>query len=313
MRLEIKKIDPKWLPTIIAVAMVAVGLPLFWSNVGIVGNIILLAIVIGVVPYAILSYLEMRRVKAVEDALPVFMLDLAETQKAGLTIPDALRTVAKTDYGKLSAEIQMINNQMSWGISLTEAMERFSERMRKSDLIRRTVRIIVESYATGGDIARTLHTTAEDIITIKDAEKERKSVMGQHVAVMYAIYFIFVGIVVGLSKTLLPMLQLNVQTAALGGLLTFQDPCTICAGAWQFFCVSCSVFGTVCSMFLLGAGAVCYYRSLFLVMAIVQGICTGLVAGQIGEGSIIAGVKHSIIMTASGFTAIMIMLQLGMM
>jgi len=59
-------------------------------------------------------------------------------------------------------------------------------------------------------------------------------------------------------------------------------------------------------MFALGTGGGCYYNALFILMAVIQGILTGLVAGQIGEGSVIAGVKHSIIMTSAGFSALLI-------
>ena len=65
-------------------------------------------------------------------------------------------------------------------------------------------------------------------------------------------------------------------------------------------------------MFSLGAGATCYYNALFLIMVVVQGIFTGLVAGQIGENSIVAGFKHSLIMTFSGFGILMILFQTGM-
>ena len=91
--------------------------------------------------------------------------------------------------------------------------------------------------------------------------------------------------------------------------MAFQDPCTPCATNPNIFCASCSIFSIVCQMFALGAGGACYYNALFMVMAIVQGIFTGLVAGQIGEGSVIAGVKHSIIMTTSGFSALLIMFK----
>jgi len=47
-------------------------------------------------------------------------------------------------------------------------------------------------------------------------------------------------------------------------------------------------------------------------MVVIQGIFTGLVAGQIGEGRIIAGFKHSAIMTISGFAVLMILFQTGL-
>jgi len=124
--------------------------------------------------------------------------------------------------------------------------------------------------------------------------------------VMYAIYFIFIGIVIGLSQTLVPMLKLNIQAGAVGGIMSFQDPCTECLTSSNIFCINCSIFSVMCQMFALGTGGGCYYNALFILMAVIQGILTGLVAGQIGEGSVIAGVKHSIIMTSAGFSALLI-------
>jgi len=308
------KWDMRTIPLAVGAAIALIGIALFWNNVGILGNMIILAGAVGFLPWLVLSYMELQRVRSIEDQMPAFMLDIAETQKAGLTLPAAIRTATKTDYGRLTPEIKRINDQISWGVPFPDALAAFSERVHKSAVIGRIVRIINEAYLSGGDISRTMEATASDIIAIKEAEKERQAIMTQHVAVMYAIYFIFIGIIVGLSKTLLPMLQLNVETAAVGGIMTFQDPCGACAVANPpLFCASCLTFGVMCAMFNLGAGTTCYYRALFMLMAVVQGVFSGLVAGQIGEGKVLAGVKHSAIMTGLGFGTIIALLQLGLM
>jgi flagellar protein FlaJ len=303
-----KKIKIQYIPLIVAGVIAAIGL-LFYTNIGIMGNLILLAAVIGIVPYVLITYFNIKKIKDIEDRLPVFLLDLSEAQKIGMTLPEALKQVSRTDYGKLSAEIKKMNDQISWGVPVQDVMSNFGDRMKKSKLIGRIVRIINEAYNSGGDIARTMEATASDLTTIKEAEKERKAVTAEHMMVMYAIYFIFIGIVIGLSQTLVPMLKLNVQSGVMGGIMSFQDPCTVCQQSPNIFCINCSIFSVMCQMFALGTGGGCYYNALFILMAIIQGIFTGLVAGQIGEGSVIAGVKHSIIMTASGFTALLITLK----
>ncbi len=311
-KLDTSFINVRMLPPIIAAILMFVGILMFWGNAAMIGNFILLGLVIGVIPYVILSYFDYEKIRAVEDQLPLFLLDLAETQKAGMGFPDALKMAAKTDYGKLSPEIIKMNNQLSWGIPLQEVLRRFSKRMSKSNSIRRVIGIINEAYISGGDVVRTMEAIAEDIVTVNEVEKERKSMMFQHVIVMYAIYFIFIGIIIGLSKTLIPMLELNVEAASMGGIMTFQDPCTTCIASSHIYCISCKIYGFVCEMFNLGVGASCYYNALFLIMATVQGIFTGLVSGQIGENSITAGFKHSLIMTFSGFGILMILFQTGL-
>ena len=69
-------------------------------------------------------------------------------------------------------EIKKINNQISWGISLQEALIRFSRRFKKSMMVKRVTRILIEAYSSGGDIIRTMEATANDIETIREAEKE---------------------------------------------------------------------------------------------------------------------------------------------
>ncbi|MBU4033136.1 MAG: type II secretion system F family protein [Candidatus Thermoplasmatota archaeon] len=306
------KIDLKKLPPIIAAILVFIGIVAFWGNIGMIGNFLLLAILVGVIPYILISYFEYQSIKVIEDQLPVFLLDLAETQKAGMGLPDALKIVSKTDYGKLSDEIKKMNDQLSWGTPLQQVLDMFARRMRRSGTISRVIRIINEAYMSGGDIVRTMEAIAGDISTIKDTEKERESMMLQHVMVMYAIYFIFIGIIIGLSKTLIPMLDMNSEAAAMGGILSFQDPCIACIGSSNIYCISCSVYALTCQMFNLGGGSACYYNSLFLLMVVMQGIFAGLVAGQIGENSVIAGIKHSMIMAFSGFGILMILFQTGL-
>ncbi len=303
------KFKIKFIPIIIAAVLVLVSM-FFYENIGLMGNLILLAVVVGVVPYAFLSYFEYQKIKSMEDQLPLFLLDLSEGQKIGMTLPEALKQVVKTDYGKLTEEIKKINYQLSWGTPTQEVMNNFALRTKKSNLIGRVVRIINEAYSSGGDIARTMEATASDITAIKEAEKERRAVTFQHMMIMYAIYFIFIGIVIGLSQTLIPLMELDVESSEITGeMMTFSDPCEICVNNPDIYCINCSVFSVVCQMF--GIEKSCYYYALFLLMAIVQGIFSGLVAGQIGEGSVTAGLKHSSIMTISGFGIILFLLKAG--
>jgi len=310
-----EKITPNNIPFIVAAVLILVGLA-FYQNVGIMMNLIVLGIIIGIAPAALLSYFDYAKIKAIEDQLPVFLLDLAESQKVGLTLHESLRQASKTDYGKLSPEIKRVYNQLSWGIRVQDVFKNFAKRMKKSKLTGRIVSIINETYISGGDIGKTMEATASDITAIKEAEKERRSVTAEHTFIMYAIYFIFIGIVVGLSQTLIPMLSIGSDTGSaggIGGIFSFRDPCDACIGKSDIYCVNCPIFSVVCQMLDLESGGSCYYNALFVVMAIVQGICSGLVAGQIGEGSVFAGIKHSIIMTVIGFSALVILLKFGFM
>lgn len=304
--------ETRKIPVYAAVALLVIGFAFFSGNKGILANFVLMAMLVGVIPFVLMSYFEFHNIRLIEEQLPVFLRDLAESQKAGMSLPDALKIASKTDYKLLSKEIKKLNDQLSWGVPLQEVLDRFSSRMKGSPLIRRIIRVINEAYSSGGDIANVMESTSTDVTMIKEAELERKSLMSQHVTTMYLLYFIFIAIVLVLSKTLLPMLQIGgpggFSMAGIGG---FQDPCQSCVGQPQFFCSSCAAFSLLGAMFALGTGAVAYYKSLFFSMIMVQGIFSGLVAGQIERGSMLAGVKHCLIMTASGFAIFMLTTQLG--
>ena len=307
-------IKPKYMPFIVAAVIIVIGL-IFYEQGAIMLNLIVLGVIVGITPYALLSYFEYARIKAIEDQMPIFLLDLAESQKVGLTLHESLKQASKTDYGKLSPEINKVYNQLSWGIGVQEVFRNFAKRMKKSKLTTRVVSIINETYISGGDIGRTMEATASDITAIKEAEKERRSITSQHTFIMYAIYFIFIGIVVGLSQTLIPMLSIGSDMGSAGGIgsiFSFSDPCQsqACTQGFNIYCINCPIFSGLCSMVGFEQGGTCYYNALFVMMAVVQGICSGLVAGQIGEGSILAGVKHSLIMTSTGTIALVIILTI---
>jgi len=312
--LDIKRIKyVKFVPPIISVVLILSSSLIFADNPGFLGNIIVISIIIGVVPFVFATYFEYKKIKAMEDELPVFLLDLSEAQKTGMTLVEGMKNLAKIDYGNLTPEVKKINDQLSWGFPLQEVLGNAAQRLSKSKLIDRTLRIINEAYTSGGDIARTMEATASDIIAVKEAEKERKAVTNQHVFVMYGIYFIFIGIVIGLAQTLIPILELNTESSLIGGAFGFQDPCNLCKDNPSILCINCTVLQTTCTLFSLKGGARCYYNALFLMMAIIQGIFSGLVAGQIGEGNIIAGVKHSVIMTSGGFSILMFLFFTGVL
>jgi flagellar protein FlaJ len=43
------------------------------------------------------------------------------------------------------------------------------------------------------------------------------------------------------------------------------------------------------------------FNRLFFHAAVMQGVCSGLIAGVMGEGSVLAGLKHSIIMLTMAY------------
>jgi flagellar protein FlaJ len=132
---------------------------------------------------------------------------------------------------------------------------------------------------------------------LREAEEERRNVTGQQVMVTYGIFFMFLAIVVVIIFIFVPMMT----TVSVGGdesmggyTGTFNNPCE------DFGIVfPCALFSMTCTVLTVDPyGVGCYYVSLFFYVLLIQGIFSGLIAGQLGENSAVAGMKHSMIMVS---------------
>jgi len=304
----------KFVPPIISVIIIIIVAIVFSGDIGVLGVTCLFAMIISAIPYFILSYMRHREISAMEDQLPNFLRDLVEETRSGMTLPKAIQMTSKIDYGKLSKEVKKMYNQLTWGVPLQDVLKMFSERVKESNLIKRSVDILIEAHKSGGDIISTMESVAMDSSLIKNAEKEKKSEMSHHTATIYLIYFLFVGVLLSLTNVLTSMMS-SFTTGLSGGFgmeeigLGITGPCS---GTLQGVTGSiCSFFFGPCKVFDFGVESECYYKSVFLYMILIQGLCSGLVAGQAGSESLSEGFKHGLIMMGIGFTIFILILKIG--
>lgn len=288
------------------------------------GSLLILGLILGILPYAILSFLKNRAIREMEDQFPSFLKDLAESKRGGMTILQAFESANQTDYGRLNSEIEKIHNQLTWGIPFPEVMARFSNRMEASSVIQESVSILLQSFKSGGDITKTIEAIAEDAAGLKETLQKKDSKIKQQIFIMYVIYFLFVGITIGIYTMLAQLLGLgDPGSGALQGLDFLSNgggsggSINYCSGqitAATPMCEMSKIFGFVpgnVTSFTseyatnFNYGNMAYYKSLLFSMLMIQGMATGAVAGQIGEGSPSAGVKHALIMLPIAFTAYM--------
>lgn len=261
------------------------------------------ALVLGLIPLSIYRYFQYSRFKKMEEHFPTFMRDLAEAKKSGMTFPQALEMASRGEYGALTVELKRAANQLSWGIPFPKVIARMSNRIKGSKIMKQAFTIIIEAYNSGGDIAETMDSIAMDIGTVRSVEQEKKAVMTQQIFIMYFIFFLFLGIVVALYKLLIPMMTM--QETAGGGI----------AGLGSFglgatnYCLTVPWLCTMGEAFGFGTGPLTYFKTLFLCMALIQGIACGVIAGEIGEGSIVAGVKHIGMMVISALIIFFIFIR----
>ncbi len=297
---------------VVFVSLVAVSV--YIGNVALIANMLFLGMLILVVPYSLYKFFRLKKVRAYENEFPNFLRDLSESQRAGLSTIQALQAVSKSDYGLLTKEIKKIINQLSWNIPLDRILKNFSERVSDSKIIVRSLMIIDEANKSGGNIEDTMESLANHIESIKEAQQEKSVLLNQQVMMMYAIFFIFLGITIALIKFLIPLLQTQAQTGGFGMQGFSPNPCSVCINSPNPACAGCGTFASISVAFELGnpEDAASYYKSLFLAMILVQGFFSGLIAGQIGSDSVVVGIKHSLIMLLSGFIIFILVVKTGL-
>ncbi|MCX6818019.1 MAG: type II secretion system F family protein [Candidatus Aenigmarchaeota archaeon] len=292
---------------IIAVVLVSV-FAILTQDVGIIVNVSVIALFIVITPLFLIKYTEFLWLKSIEKEFPAFIRDLAGLKRSGITLSEAIKMTTKNNYGKLTPEIQKFSNRLSWGVHFIRALEIFGKRFRASKLVTEILSIVREAYVSGANISVTLDSLSRDMVTLKEIDEERKAVVRQHVMIMYGIFFMFVAISISIIYVLVPMMSQTQQTSVANSplVMSFADPCQRMNIPFP-----CAYFGVVCESFSVNQGVGCYYFSLFFTVLVIQAIFMGLISGQLGENSIVAGVKHSLIMLASVFMIFMFVVRSG--
>tara|TARA_B100001250_G_scaffold295988_1_gene257516 strand:+ start:334 stop:1572 length:1239 start_codon:yes stop_codon:yes gene_type:complete len=175
-------------------------------------------VVFGVIslmlPYGVYGYRRDQIRARVEEKFPDFLRDLAEYWKGGLSMTVAIQTLAKGEYGNLNDEVNKMSSQISWGVSFGEVLEMFTERVT-SPIVTRAVRMVDEANKAGGKISDILLAASFDAREIKALETERRQEVGSYVTVIYASFFVYLGIILVLASTFIPAIVDS--SAATGG------------------------------------------------------------------------------------------------
>ena len=194
----------------------------------------------------------------VEAKFPDFLRDLAEYWKGGLSMTVAIQTLAKGEYGNLNEDVNKMASQISWGISFGEVLDMFTERVT-SPIVTRAVRMVDEANRAGGRISDILLAASFDAREIKALETERRQEVGSYVTVIYASFFVYLGIILVLAQTFIPAI---VDSAAATG----------STGSMSIGNLTIREMNEV------------WISTIFLYSLVVQGIGNGLAAGFMSNG-----------------------------
>ncbi len=265
------KIESKTKKIIVAVSVLAAAAIIIFGyfRVGYgpeLDNYIFFGLVAAIAPFAAAEYADAQWRKAIDSRLPDFFKHIVQAQEIGMTLPQALDDAAKRDYGPLTPELKKMNVQISWGYSFEEALTAFGKRIG-TVMMQRILPMIVEASRSGGHVEKVFNPMGKFMHTTNMMEKERKTQTRPYIMIIYVALFVFLFTIILLFNT--------------------------------FFATAQGV-----SLMSNEATPPEEMKRIFLHMTLIQGFFGGLVAGKMGEGSINAGFKHSLIMMALGFAAL---------
>lgn len=230
-----------------------------------------------VLPPVMAIYTRYRTRREIEEQFVSFIMDLTDSIDSGMTLPMALEHCSKRDYLALSKHINDLVAQVNWGVPFRKALDTFGRKTR-SRLVQRAVSTIIETYRVGGKISDTLQAVGKSITTINKLNAERRASVYSQVVTSYMIFFIFIFIMVVIQVFILPSLSpesISDVSLAEATPLTPEE-----------------------------------YSQIFTVFIIIQGFFAGLATGKMAEGSIPAGLKHSLLLVFIGYIIFTLATQL---
>lgn len=228
-------------------------------------------VLIIIAPFVLTAINETRMENEKEEMFLEFTRNLVESVKTGTPISKSIINVKDKSFGVLGENVRKLANQISLGIPINTALQTFAKDI-KNKTVSRTITLIGQAERAGGDIGEILESVAEAVSMSDRLKKERKASISTLVVQGYIIFFVFMIIILIMQFQILPLVSgISDLSEVTGG--------GFGAGA-----------GTA------GGGEPISGEELansFMYLLLIQGFFTGLTIGELSEGSMKSGMKHS--------------------
>lgn len=222
---------------------------------------IVLSLILGIFPVTVAFEYRKRRLKKLDGAIPDFLRRLAEINELGLPLKNAIGLLLQSNIGMLSAEIRRVWLDMEWGGEMRDALARFENRIG-TPALRRAVTLLIKASEVSDDTTDVLVIAAEDAENLNTLRSERSETGFMYLATVYLAFGTFLYVCYSFSN------QFLVSVAGMGntGMINPDE-------------IKATMFDT-CG---------------------ILGLFSGLILGEMAEGRVMAGLKHSFILLVVTF------------
>jgi len=236
-------------------------------------DLIIFGLLSSIGPVGFYNHLKIKKKKDIENQLPDFLLEISSSTASGMTIYDSINSAARGDHGRLTSELRMMSAQLSWGISIKDALNNFAKRIN-TDSVERMAITINKALEIGGNTSAVFEAAAKELDQARNVEEQRKAEMSMYAMVIMISFFVFLAVILIIDKTIFAAifdLQNQMEPgAAIGGLS----------------------FGHVDHGML---------KNTFLSFVIVQSVGGGLLSGFMIDGKLSSGVRIGFVLVLISF------------
>lgn len=261
-----------------------IGIFMFLGVFETTGNIltgmdfIVFGLLTSIGPIGFYNHLKAKIKKEIENQLPDFLREIASSTSSGMTIFDAIKSAANGDHGKLTPELKMMASQISWGISVNEALNNFAKRIN-TPAVKRMVVTINKSLDIGGNTSSIFEAAAKEIDQVKLVEEQRKAEMSLYAIVIFISFFVFLTVIIIINATIIAEFvrlqgEMKIETANIG-----QVPQSM-------------KFANIDPVGI---------KNMFFAFVLVQSIGGGLLGGFMMDGKLSSGVRFGFVLVLASF------------
>jgi tight adherence protein B len=147
------------------------------SAIGAINGVLFVAIG-GAVPWLMLSRAKKKRRETIEEQLPDALISMSNSLRAGLTLPQSMGILVDNTSPPISQEFSLLLKEHRLGLTLDEAMNNMSERVRSKNLDLVVTSIQVARIA-GGNLPQVFEDTAHAIREISRLEAKIATMTAQ--------------------------------------------------------------------------------------------------------------------------------------
>lgn len=235
-------------------------------------DFLVFGVLLAIGPVGFYNHLKAKKKKDIEDQLPDFLREISSSTASGMTIFDAIKSISKGEHGRLTPELQRMSSQLSWGISVKDALDNFAKKINTNSVKRMAI-TINKALEIGGNTSAVFDAAAKEMDQAKRVEQQRKAEMSMYSIVIFISFFVFLAVILIIDKTIFQAifdLQDEMAGQAIGNMRIADIDHVL-------------------------------LKNMFFSFIMVQSIGGGLLGGFMTDGNLSSGVRYGFILVLVSF------------